>query len=271
MSSYATLALRLAGPMQSWGISSEFNRRATARMPSKSGVVGLLASAQGRQRGDDLQDLVDLEIGVRLDQPGRLEWDFHTVSDFRERPLLSAGVNAKGIQKPAGKKLKHVTRRQYIHDGVFVAFVRGQRAVIATLAQAINNPRYPLFLGRRSCPPNYPMILEQSHDELLWEQTLIEVVSGVPWQANEKTRRRMGGGEYVRLEAAVDFPGSPGNFIAQSRGAVVQVTSDVPQSFDPKRRVFASRSTEHLWVDVPTGNASGEGSQSHDPFALLGW
>lgn len=35
------LLLRLAGPLQSWGTSSRFTRRATDRAPSKSGVIGL--------------------------------------------------------------------------------------------------------------------------------------------------------------------------------------------------------------------------------------
>ena len=42
------LVLRLAGPLQSWGSSSRFTRRSTEAFPTKSGIVGLLAAAQGR-------------------------------------------------------------------------------------------------------------------------------------------------------------------------------------------------------------------------------
>ena len=41
----STLLLRLAGPVQSWGIDSKFEVRRTENAPSKSGVTGLLAAA----------------------------------------------------------------------------------------------------------------------------------------------------------------------------------------------------------------------------------
>jgi len=105
-----TLVLRLAGPLQSWGGHSQFNRRETAGEPSKSGIVGLLAAAQGRRRQDPIEDLLHLQLGVRTDQPGSLLRDYHTVSDYRGRPLLSAMVGGKGTQKPTSKHT-HVTER----------------------------------------------------------------------------------------------------------------------------------------------------------------
>ena len=43
----ATLLLRLAAPLQAWGADSKFETRKTAREPTKSGVIGLLAAALG--------------------------------------------------------------------------------------------------------------------------------------------------------------------------------------------------------------------------------
>ena len=74
----SVLLLRLAGPLQSWGTSSRFVRRNTDRVPSKSGIIGLLAAAQGRRRIDPIEDPLHLRIGVRVDQPGHLERDFQT-------------------------------------------------------------------------------------------------------------------------------------------------------------------------------------------------
>ena len=48
----ATLLLRLAAPLQSWGSDSKFETRKTDREPTKSGVVGLLAAALGLRRDD---------------------------------------------------------------------------------------------------------------------------------------------------------------------------------------------------------------------------
>ncbi len=44
----STLLLRLAGPMQSWGVQSRFTIRGTGLEPSKSGVIGLVCAALGR-------------------------------------------------------------------------------------------------------------------------------------------------------------------------------------------------------------------------------
>ena len=41
----ATLLLRLAAPLQSWGSGSKFNIRSTEREPTKSGVIGMIAAA----------------------------------------------------------------------------------------------------------------------------------------------------------------------------------------------------------------------------------
>ena len=67
----ATLLLRLAAPLQSWGSDSKFETRKTDREPTKSGVVGLLAAALGLRRDDTegLARLNGLRFAVRADQP----------------------------------------------------------------------------------------------------------------------------------------------------------------------------------------------------------
>ena len=49
----STLLLRLAAPLQSWGIDSKFDIRRTGREPSKSGVIGLICAALGIKRDDE--------------------------------------------------------------------------------------------------------------------------------------------------------------------------------------------------------------------------
>ena len=66
------LLLNFSAPLQAWGASSRFNYRDTRREPTKSGIIGLLAAAQGRSRSADLADLAGLTIGVRIDQAGQI-------------------------------------------------------------------------------------------------------------------------------------------------------------------------------------------------------
>ncbi|MER6300957.1 type I-E CRISPR-associated protein Cas5/CasD [Kitasatospora sp. NPDC001539] len=268
----AVLVLRLAAPLQSWGDRSAFNRRDTSPQPTKSGVIGLLAAAAGRPREADITDLVGLRLGVRVDQPGTLLRDYHTVSDYRGRPLPQAGVNANGVQKPTSPaKDTHVTHRYYLQDAVFVAAVQGPADLLTTLAEAIRRPAFPLALGRRSCVPTQPIALGAVRDA-----SLEDVLAEEPWQAgdavkNAYRRRAERGPEPFsphRIDLAATFDDPLGEDARQ----------DVPRSFAPRERGFSPRRIRHAWLNVPTGLRSSAATTQpateaggHDPFALLGW
>ena len=128
----STLLLRLAAPLQSWGAESKFERRATGREPTKSGVIGLVAAALGRRRDESIEDLATLKFGVRIDKPGQIMVDFHTARSSKQT---------------------YVTRRYYLEDASFLVGLEGERDLLYRLEHAINTPFFPLFLGRRSCPP----------------------------------------------------------------------------------------------------------------------
>lgn len=76
----ATLLLRLQGPMQSWGTTSRFDERDTQLEPSKSGVLGLVCAALGRDRHEPVDDLAVLRMGVRVDQEGVPMRDYQTAT-----------------------------------------------------------------------------------------------------------------------------------------------------------------------------------------------
>ncbi|MEV4505869.1 type I-E CRISPR-associated protein Cas5/CasD [Streptomyces klenkii] len=263
MTDHAVLVLRLAAPLQSWGGPSRYNRRETRPQPSKSGVLGLLAAAEGRSREDSITDLLDLRLGVRVDQPGSLLRDYHTFSDHRGVPLPSAKVNAKGVQaKTSPAKHTGVTQRFYLQDAVFVAALRGPAPFLERLEHAVRHPAYPLSLGRRSCPPTGPVSLGLRADA-----ALPDALAAVPWQVSDYRRSRVQATE-VALEATVEDPAGD------------QLAADVPDTYDLKTgTLFGCRAVQHLWVTVPTGlqveqPADGEASHAnpgHDPFALLGW
>lgn len=255
----STLVLRLGGPLQSWGDRSMFNRRDTRPEPTKSGVLGLLAAAAGRSREEPPGDLLGLSLGVRVDQPGSLLRDYHTVSDYRGRPLPQAGVSAKGLQRPTSPvKMTHVSQRFYLQDAVFLAALQGPADLIEALAHAVGHPAFPLALGRRSCVPSQPLLLG------VREAPLEKVLRSEPWQATETARaayiRRWGRSATVDLSVTLDDPDGE------------DVLNDVPLSFAMRDRQFTSRRVRHTWVTVATGFADpDEAADHHDPFALLGW
>lgn len=233
----STLLIRLAGPLQSWGINSNFDTRATERYPSKSGVVGLLAAAQGIRRDGDLSALRALRFGVRVDKEGTLLRDFHTAHIWRE-----------SVKHPAGKD-SYTTNRYYLSDAVFLVGVASQdEAFLRQLDDALKNPAFPLFLGRRSCPPTLPLSLGIREGVGVWDALRRE-----PWIASEWYRRRMERrGEVPLLRVITDAA-------PDERGSIA--VRDAPESFSPYHRKYGYRGAmERKAVSIST---------EHDPFSEL--
>jgi CRISPR system Cascade subunit CasD len=142
----ATLLLRLQAPLQSWGISSLFTERDTAREPSKSGVIGLICAALGRARDAELRDLSSLRMGVRVDREGKLQVDYQTSGNI----LKSDGTMSKNAV---------VSRRYYLADAVFLVGLEGDIDELRRIDEALRSPTWQLYLGRKAFPPSAPIWL----------------------------------------------------------------------------------------------------------------
>lgn len=142
----ATLLLQLVGPMQAWGVTSRFDERDSGLEPSKSGVIGLLCAALGRDRAEPVDDLAALRMGVRVDREGLLMRDYQTVL---------------GTLKACGELNKEpvVSPRFYLADAAFLVGLEGSRTLLDTLQNALKQPVWPLSLGRKSMPPGKPVWL----------------------------------------------------------------------------------------------------------------
>lgn len=144
----STVLLRLAGPMQSWGTRSRFDERDTEMEPSKSGVLGLICAALGRDRSESVEDLRRLRMGVRVDRQGIFRADFQT---------------AQNVIAADGKKVHPtaVSTRHYLADAVFLVGLEGEdRGLLAGIDRALRNPHWPLSLGRKSYVPSLPVFLD---------------------------------------------------------------------------------------------------------------
>lgn len=149
MSEPCTLRIWLAGPLQAWGTTSRFEVRTTDLRPSKSGVIGLLCAALGRGRDQPVEDLAALRFGVRIEQPGSVLRDFHTVGAGTDPVAVASGGTGRGI----------VTQRYYLQDAAFAVGLEGTDPALAErLRDALLAPRWTLALGRRSCPPAGPLV-----------------------------------------------------------------------------------------------------------------
>ncbi|MEV4679936.1 type I-E CRISPR-associated protein Cas5/CasD [Streptomyces kurssanovii] len=163
------LLLRLTGPLQSWGLHSHFNERDTAAFPTRSGVIGMLASALGRRRDQPVDDLTALRMTVRTDRPGVMLRDLHTVGGGL--PAKATVTTAEG-KKRTGDTGTLLTHRYYLADAAFTIALTTpgpsdqDRVLLDRCADALRSPQWPLHLGRRSCPPEGPLLLGRSEDAL---------------------------------------------------------------------------------------------------------
>ncbi|WP_297218206.1 type I-E CRISPR-associated protein Cas5/CasD [uncultured Desulfovibrio sp.] len=160
----ACLALRLEGPLQSWGTSSQYNRRRTDLLPSRSAITGMLCAALGLDRGSSgestfLREMAAVHMlavavprcaGESVLSVQRLE-DYHTVQHTAK----------------ADGKLKdcHITRRQYLLNASFRVFLSGDRSLLEKAGAALQDPVWGIWLGRKACLPTAPVFAGIYADE----------------------------------------------------------------------------------------------------------
>lgn len=178
-----TLFLRLEGPLQAWGDTSKFVIRRTMEAPTKSGVLGLIACAMGAPR-DKVHDcyarLNALRMGVRIDRPGILWWDYHTVGAGRGLTTAAGGVKF-------GAQGTLITRREYLADASFLVALQVDEQLVGEVVGALAKPRWPLFLGRKSCPPSVPpLVFKDGKPHIEQGITLEEALKRIPWQPRFK-------------------------------------------------------------------------------------
>lgn len=209
------VVLRLEGPLQAWSAQGKLGIRDTEREPTKSGVLGLVGAAMGMPRDDDatLATLRALTMAVRVDRPGSLLRDFHTAGGGRFRGEAYFTFGTKSCIP---------TDRYYLQEASFVAALEGDRALVERIAAALRSPRWPLFLGRRSCPPATPVLMG------VVERSAVDAVREAP-----------------RAE-----PSAEGELriVVESDGAGGDARYDVPLSFSERERRYGVRYVRTEWT-----------------------
>lgn len=226
----STLLLRLAAPLMSWGLDAKFERRTTETAPTKSAIIGLLSCALGYRREDEAIARLgkSLRYGVRVDQEGQLLRDFHTAKST---------------------KTSYVTNRYYLSDAVMLVALEGEEALLEQLAEALRHPAFPLYLGRRSCPPEGNVFHQIAYGVSL-EEALRQTPSLVPPRNNRKDAR-------IIMDSA---PNQRGSWF--QRDQIISLSQE--------KREYGFRSVCEQSVPLPFGKASAAAETLHDALAELG-
>ena len=234
------LAMSLCGPLQSWGSHSRFTTRGTDAAPTKSGIIGLLAAARGLRRTDPLEELLTLRMAVRLDQPGEVIRDFQV---------------ARSLD---GRQTMPLSYRYYRSDARYLVGVQGDEELLRGIQESLESPVFPLYLGRRACPPSEPLAPAVKPGEL--STLLLEH----RWIASDRWRHRHGtpGSLAFRIDDGCDLEGL--------RITQRETIRDIPVSFDPRHRQYSWRTVLTGWVSTPgADHPSDVTPPDHNPLAAV--
>lgn len=227
-----TLLLRLAGPMQAWGVQSRFEVRDTGTEPSKSGVVGLVCAALGIDRAEPIpEEIRSLRMGVRVDRQGEMRRDYQTAVHWSAERRTKKWVPERTT----------LSERYFLADASFLVGLESpDRDLLVRIGEAIDNPRWILCLGRRACPPGRRIRIPDG----VRPGGLEDVLAAAPWEERDLPER-----DAPELRTVVEVRGDPGD------GLVVLRRPDQPVSFLPRR--FAMRDVVIRFIPNPSATEAG--------------
>ena len=172
------LVFQLYGPFASWGDIAVGETRPSALTPSRSAILGLLAAALGLKRPDNAKSETEREeweqahaelargygLAVKVDHPGQPLSDYHTVQvpssgKGKNRTVFSTRRDEL-VRMPRHGLHTILSRREYRQDAFAACALwahDGAPIALAALRDAMVSPVFPLYLGRKSCPPALPL------------------------------------------------------------------------------------------------------------------
>ncbi len=213
------LVFQLYGPIAAWGDIAVGEVRPSTMTPSKSAVMGMVAAALGLRRPDTAHTEVDRAeweashcalgegygMAVKVDAVGSPLTDYHTAqvpSSGTGRNRQSFATRRDELTRGSRADLNTIlSRREYRQDAFYaVALWARPHAphTLAELRQALLEPCFTLYLGRKSCPLALPL-----HPEIKNGETLEAVLSGMRYEdvllqlveaSGGSRRRRIGQG-----------------------------------------------------------------------------
>ncbi|MGR6998793.1 type I-E CRISPR-associated protein Cas5/CasD [Yinghuangia aomiensis] len=212
-----------------------------------------MAAALGHRRGDVAPEFDDLRFTIRVDRPGTLLRDLHTVGGGMPRHLTVPTAEGKRRSPETATVL---TYRYYLQDAAFTVAVSsrtGEGRRLAEYATALRKPVWPPYLGRRSCPPSGPVLMAECGGDPH------ELLLALPLARPAPSTRRQKEVGAVEVEFVSD--GSPGKLFEGRVGDVVTTSAnDEPRSFDPMQRRYRERPVYRFSVPLPAAQCVGVGT-----------
>ena len=157
------LLFRLYGPLASWGEIAVGESRHTAVYPSKSALIGLLASSLGIRRDEEQKQQALAEgyqFAVKVLSTGQLLRDYHTVQVPRSTGAVHYRTRREELVAGTSPLGTILSSREYRCDAFALVAVKPLETAPYTLAElkdSLRKPKFHLYLGRKSCPLAAPL------------------------------------------------------------------------------------------------------------------
>ncbi len=155
------LVFQLYAPLASWGGQAVGQERPSDDHPGRSALLGLLAAALGIRREDEeaqrtLRDAC--RFGIKLLAPGLALRDFHTIQ-VPPSARKQQHLQTRRDELREAKLGTMLSFRSYRQDALCLVAVTSDTTEydMERLEQALLAPVFPLYLGRKSCPPAAPL------------------------------------------------------------------------------------------------------------------
>ena len=159
------LVFQLCAPLAAWGDVAVGEYRGSREHPGTSALIGLLGAALGLRRDNEsahaaLRDGYRFAVGVVA--AGQLLRDYHTAqvpgrSTLKGRPHATRRDELSVPKHELNTILSTRDSRQGVAYAVAVQAEPGAPHGLQALSQALREPRFVLYLGRKCCPPAAPL------------------------------------------------------------------------------------------------------------------
>lgn len=249
------LVFQLYGPLASWGEVAVGEARPSEDHPTRSAILGILGACLGMRR-EDPQELALLARGLACACEQRFFGsslrDYHTAQVATRAEVRRAERSGRAVRTRRDELLLDglktiLSARDYRENALARAVVvRRDRVVgpeLDRLADALRNPRFTPYLGRRSCPAGLPFA-----PTIVEAPSLIDALDACPIVAPDAVAR-------VLVHPPGDRDSRVGLFWDEDFPSGIDVpshvfdrrddpTPEVPRAFRLRRELHATRARE---------------------------
>lgn len=207
----AGFQFELKEPMVSWSETGA-HVRPTETTPTWSAIVGLISAALGLSRNDEriAQISTDFAMAVEVIRAGSRLDDYQTIQSPDAKQSQRLRANTRLDELSVSTINTTITRREYVMDAHYRILVLAcsEDPIFkpTEIVAALRNPKYSLYVGRRSCPIGslHTELVSGNIDSILpeathWDRRLVS--SRSPSLIRERRDLRLAGMRYgTRME-----------------------------------------------------------------------